>query len=111
MTWDIEVATSGRYEVVLYYTCAKEDVGSRIEMSLRDNKVEGRVREAHDPPLVGAEHDRVPRDGESFVKDFKPLNLGVLSMEKGRGRLTLRAVEVSGKQVMDVRAVLLTLQK
>jgi hypothetical protein len=111
MTWDIDVATSGRYEVVLYYTCAKENVGSRIEVSFRDNKVEGRVTEAHDPPSVGAEHDRVPRDGESFVKDFKPLNLGVLTMEKGRGLLTLRAVEVSGKQVMDVRAVLLTLQK
>jgi hypothetical protein len=53
----------------------------------------------------------VPRDGESFVKDFKSLNLGVLSLEKGRGLLTLRAVEVSGKQVMEVRAVLLTLQK
>jgi hypothetical protein len=32
-------------------------------------------------------------------------------MEKGQGLLALRAVEVSGKQVMDVRAVLLTLQK
>jgi arylsulfatase A-like enzyme len=111
MTWDIEVATSGRYEIVLYYTCAKADVGSRIELSFGDNKVEARVSEAHDPPLVGAEHDRVPRDGESFVKDFKPWNLGVLTLEKGRGLLTLRAVEVAGKQVMDVRAVVLTLQK
>jgi len=53
----------------------------------------------------------VPRDGESFVKDFKPLRLGVMTLEKGRGQLTLRALQVPGKQVMDVRAVVLTLQK
>jgi arylsulfatase A-like enzyme len=111
ITWDIDVATAGRYEVVVYYTCAKENVGSRIEISFKESKLEGRVAEAHDPPLVGAEHDRVPREGESFVKDFKPLRLGVLNLEKGRGQLTLRALQVPGKQVMDVRAVLLTLQK
>jgi len=62
-------------------------------------------------PEVGCGFVVVPRDGESFVKDFKPLNLGVLTLEKGRGLLTLRAVEVSGKQVMEVRAVVLTLRK
>jgi arylsulfatase A-like enzyme len=111
ITWDIDVATTGRYEVLIYYTCAKADVGARVEMSFKDGKLEGRVAEAHDPPLVGAEHDRVPRDGESLVKDFKPLRLGVMPLEKGRGQLTLRALEVPGKQVMDVRAVVLTLQK
>ncbi len=69
------------------------------------------MTEAHDPPLHGAEHDRVPRAGESLVKDFKPLRLGVLSLEKGRGLLTLRALEVPGKKVIDVRAVMLTLQQ
>jgi arylsulfatase A-like enzyme len=111
MTWDIDVATSGRYEVVVYYTCAQENVGARIEISLKESKLEGRVTEAYDPPLVGAEHDRVARDGESYVKDFKPLRLGVLTLAKGRGQLTLRALQILGKSVMDVRAVVLTLQK
>ena len=30
------------------------------------------------------EHDRVPREGESFVKDFRPLRLGVVELSKGR---------------------------
>jgi arylsulfatase A-like enzyme len=110
ITWDIDVATTGRYEVVLHYTCPKDDIGSRIEVGFKDSRLEGAVTEAHDPPLVGAEHDRVPRDGESYVKDFKPLRLGVMTLEKGRGLLTLRALQVAGKQVMDVRAVSLTLQ-
>jgi arylsulfatase A-like enzyme len=111
ITWDIEVATTGRYEVEVYYTCAKEDVGSRIEISFQKSRLEGRVTEAHDPPLVGAKHDRVPREGESYVKDFKPLRLGVLALEKGRAPLTLQALEIPGKQVMDVRGVVLTLEK
>jgi arylsulfatase A-like enzyme len=110
ITWDIDVATAGQYEVVVYYTCPKADVGSRIEISFKDSRLEGLVAEAHDPPLVGAEHDRVPREGESFMKDFKPLRLGRMTLAQGRGVLTLRALTIPGKQVMDVRAVLLTLE-
>jgi arylsulfatase A-like enzyme len=111
ITWDIDVATAGQYEVVAYYTCAQADVGSRIEMSFKENRLEGLVTGAHDPPLVGAEHDRVPRVGESYMKDFKPLRLGLMTLSQGRGALSLRALAIPGKQVMDVRAVLLTLQK
>jgi hypothetical protein len=69
------------------------------------------VSEANDPPLQGAEQDRVPRDSESYVKDFKPMPDGTMTLEKGRGILTLRALEIPGKQVMDVRSIVLTLQK
>lgn len=109
ITWDIDVNTTGKYEVAIHYTCAKENVGARIELSFKDSRLEGKVTEAHDPPLVGAEHDRVPRAGESLVKDFKPLTLGTMTLEKGRGQLTLQAVQVPGKQVMDVRGVSLRL--
>ncbi|MBX6314205.1 MAG: arylsulfatase [Isosphaeraceae bacterium] len=109
ITWDIEVATSGRYEVVLYYTCAAADVGSTLELSFLGRQLRGRVVEAHDPPLRGAEHDRVPRAGESYVKDFRPLRLGVLELPRGRGSLSLRAVEIPGRQVIDLRSVALTL--
>jgi len=109
ITWDVEVATTGRYEAVVYYTCARENVGSTIELSFNDSRIRGKVTGAHDPPLFGAENDRTPRGSESYVKDFKPLRLGVLSLEKGHGQLTLRALDVPGKQVMDVRYVVLTL--
>jgi arylsulfatase A-like enzyme len=111
ITWDINVANSGRYEVDVYYTCTKENVGATIELSFRDSRLPGKVTPAHDPPLRGAENDRVPRAGESFVKDFRPLRLGEITLSRGRGVLTLRALEVPGKQVMDVRAVVLTLVK
>ena len=107
ITWDVEVANSGRYEAVIYYTCPKEDVGSTVELSFGGSRIEGRVTQPHDPPLTGAENDRVGRGSESYVKDFRPLRLGVGQFKKGRGTLTLRAIEVPGRQVMDVRAVTL----
>jgi arylsulfatase A-like enzyme len=109
ITWDIEVVTAGKYEAVVYYTCPAADVGSTVELSFVGGRVEGKVMEANDPPLRGAENDRVPRQGESYVKDFKPMRLGTLELSKGRGLLTLRATSIPGKQVMDVRAVMLTL--
>ena len=109
MTWDIEVANSGNYQAEIYYTCAKENVGSTIELQFNGSRIKKKVTEPHDPPLVGEEFDRVLRGSESYVKNFRPLRLGVLKLEKGRGQLTLRALDVTGKQVMDVRSVMLTL--
>lgn len=103
ITWDVEVLTGGQYEVTIHYTCPQADVGSTIELSCGAGRIEGTVREAHDPPLIGAEHDRVPRRAESYVKDFKPLRLGVIELSPGRCTLTLRARKVSGSQVMEVR--------
>ncbi|MCX6910768.1 MAG: sulfatase-like hydrolase/transferase [Verrucomicrobia bacterium] len=111
ITWDVEVATAGRYEAVVYYTCPKADTGSVIEIGFNGSRIEASVSEAHNPPLRGQEHDRFPREGESLVKDFKPMRLGVMDLKPCRGELTLRALKVSGKTVMDVRLILLTLVK
>ena len=109
ITWDIEVATSGRYEAVVYYTAAAEDVGATLELGFNGSQVQAKVTEPHDPPARGAEHDRVKRQGESYVKDFKPLRLGTFNLTKGRGPLTIRAVEIPGQRVIDLRWVVLTL--
>jgi arylsulfatase A-like enzyme len=111
ITWDIEVAAAGKYEAVIYYTVPAADVGSTVELSFQGNRLEGKILEAHDPPLHGAEHDRAPRADESLVKDFKPLDLGEIELTKARGLLTLRALQVPGKSVMDVRLILLTLKQ
>ena len=73
----------------------------------RQTKVQGQVTDAHDPPQIGAADDRYPRGGESYVKDFEPLTLGTIHLNAGRGTLTLRALDISNSQVMDVRRVML----
>jgi hypothetical protein len=45
------------------------------------------------------------------MKEFRPLNIGTIRLEKGRGLLALRATNIPGASVMDVRQVTLTLKK
>jgi arylsulfatase A-like enzyme len=104
MTWDVEAA-AGRYEAIVHYTCPAADVGSAVELTTGAAKWAGTVTPAHDPPARGAENDRTPRVGESLVKDFRPLSLGVADMPAGRFTLSLRATTVAGRQVAEVRAV------
>jgi hypothetical protein len=109
ITWDIDVHTTGAYEVAIYYTCPPADAGSLIEIRFRDSRLQGRVVPGWDPPLLDKQ-DWVPRRSESYMKDFRALQLGVMHLEKGRGMLTLRALHVPGKQVMEMRCVTLTLK-
>ncbi len=109
ITWDVEVATAGDYRVVLDYTCPLADAGSRIELSFGESKLAGKVEPGWDPPLY-ENQDTLPRPhGESRMKEFRPLELGTLRLPKGRGPLTLRALEVPGGSVMDLRRLTLTL--
>ena len=107
ITWDAEVVAGGTYDVEIYYTCPAADTGSAIELSFGDSRLQGQIVEAHDPPLRGAENDRVGR-GESYVKDFKPLKLGTIRLEKGRGELMLRALKKPGSRVIDFRLMMFT---
>ena len=108
ITWDVEVWNAGTYSADLYYTCPAADVGSTIEFSLGSSKLVGKINVAHDPPLEGAKEDRASRGQESLVKAFRPLRLGSVRLNQGRGTLTLRATEIPGQQVADVRYVILT---
>ncbi|MCM8532743.1 MAG: sulfatase-like hydrolase/transferase, partial [Lentisphaeraceae bacterium] len=106
ITFDAEVAESGEFEVEIYYTCPKDSVGSTFEISCGKNRLEAMITEAHDPPLIGMKEDRVVR-GESYVKDFKRKVIGTIKLDKGPATLTLKALNIPGKQVMDFRLMML----
>ncbi len=111
MTWDIEVNAPGDYDVEVLYTCPLADAGATIQLEFSGAKLTGKVTPGWDPPLY-ANQDTIERPaGESRMKEFRPLNLGVMRLEKGRGLLTLRALEIPGRSAMDVRQVNLTLRK
>ncbi len=105
ITWDVEVPESGDFKVTLYYTCPQEDIGSTFQLNFNESSIRGEISEAHDPPLVGMDEDRVERHN-SYVKDFKPLKLPLMHLEKGTGELTLQALNVPGSQVMDFRLLM-----
>lgn len=106
ITWVAEVGATGTYSVDVYYTCPGSDVGSTIELSFNESRLTAKIQEPHDPPVQGAEHDRVPRQ-ESYVKDFRPMTLGNVHLKKGKGTLKLKAIDVAGSQVMEFRLMML----
>lgn len=109
MVWLLDVHTTGRYEVVIDYTCPESDAGALVELSLGNHRVAGRVSPGWDPPLY-TNQDTLPRPlAESQMKEFRPLKLGEIHLERGQAPLTLKALEIPGKSVMDVRRVTLTL--
>jgi arylsulfatase A-like enzyme len=111
ITWDVAVHTTGDYDVVVYYTCPEADAGSTIELSFNGSKLAGKVTPGWDPPLY-TNQDTIPRSpAESRMKEFRPLQLGTMHLEQGRGPLTLRALEMPGRSVMEVRLVTVTLKR
>ncbi len=110
LVWNVRVQTAGDYRVVIDYTCPVPDAGSLVELSFGDRRLTGRVEPGWDPPLY-TNQDTLPRPpAESQMKEFRPLDLGTIPLESGTGELTLRALEIPGRYVMDVRRLTLTLQ-
>jgi hypothetical protein len=105
--WTIDVLNSGLFDVEVLYTCPKKDVGAEFQLQFGKEHITAKVTEEHDPPARGDDHDRVPRDSESLVKDFKALPAGQIRLEQGRGQLTLQATAIPGSQVMEVRGLIL----
>ena len=108
ISWNADVLESGEYEVELHYTCSLENLGTTVQLVWGDQRLSSEVKEAHDPPLLGAENDRVTRV-ESYVKAFKPLVMGKIRLESGSGELQLRALEIPGEESIEFR--LLTLRR
>ncbi len=120
ITWPVEVGASGLYEVTIHYAVPKGDEGARIHLSYTmpnttlPNGKKGvwssgnvfLIDESHDVPVRGQENDRVQRM-ESYVKNFKPLKMGMIKLKKGKGELKLEATEIPGKTVMEFRLLML----
>lgn len=109
MVWLLEVHTAGRYLAEVDYTCPLPDAGSTVELAFQDARLRGKVEPGWDPPL-NTNQDTLPRPaGESQMKEFRTLRLGEITLPAGQAPLTLRALEIPGKTVMDLRRVTLTL--
>ncbi|MEB2775007.1 arylsulfatase [Algoriphagus sp. D3-2-R+10] len=106
VTWDTEILTSGKYLATVYYTGKESAVGSTLQLRQGQNEVKTSIKEAHDPDFVGVEYDRSPRD-ESYEKNFMPLELGVITLDKGRHPISLKAAEITGQEFIDVRLLVL----
>ncbi|UII76464.1 arylsulfatase [Flagellimonas sp. HMM57] len=102
ITWEVDVLKPGTFEVFLYYSCKPEDVGATIQLKLHKENISTVISEAHDPPLIGIEKDRFPRM-ESFVKYFKEIKMGEITVPKGKDLLCLKTIAMPGDGSIDFR--------
>ncbi|MDG2223485.1 MAG: arylsulfatase [Rubripirellula sp.] len=105
ITWDLEVLSKGKYEVEMYYACPDSSVGTVLELSLGDETIQATIEQANESPLSGMQDDRFKR-AEGYVKDWKPMKLGVIKLQPGPATLTLRASKMTGTEVGDMRLLL-----
>ena len=106
ITWDIKVDSAGEYRATVFYTCPAPNVGARIRLAWGASTTEATVTEAFDPPLWDKSKERVAKS-HYFVKDFKPLDLGLLTLKAGRDQLTLTAPSLVGDRGIDVYSLVL----
>ena len=105
ITWNVDVGAAGAYEAILHYTCAEGDEGVSIRLGIDDgDSVEAVVNEVFDPPLYDKSKERVQKS-HYFVKDFRPLSLGRIQLQKGRGTLRLSASGIRGRGAVDVHSI------
>lgn len=105
ITWDIEVVQAGNYRASVQYTCASGNEGAMVRLSIAGgNPALATVTDIWDPPLYDKSMERVA-ESHYFMKDFKPLGMGTISLPKGPAVLRLDAVKMTGPQVIDVYAV------
>ncbi len=102
ITWKVEVPEDGRFKVTLYYSCREGDEGSILQLSVGESKLHYTVTEAWDPPLRGMEEDLSPRI-ESYVKDWKAVDMGTMDLHKGKAGMSLTALDMPGNSVIDFR--------
>jgi hypothetical protein len=109
--WPIEIDTSGTYEMIFHHTIASANTGSKITVTFNDVPLTTfALEKPFDPPLKGNEHDRVPRQSESLVKDFMPLSIPGLKLKKGRGVLKFQASNIKAGKSADLRGISLILK-
>jgi arylsulfatase A len=102
--WEVEVARPGSYEASLLYVCSARDVGSKVAVEVAGERVEAAVEYVHDPePLPSP--DYVPR-GEVYEKEWATLKVGRLELPAGPTRLRVRALSIPGKEVLELKGVI-----
>ncbi|MDF1753280.1 MAG: arylsulfatase [Verrucomicrobiales bacterium] len=106
ITWDIEVGTAGNYRATVYYTCPTANVGGTVRLEFKNSSIETPVTEVFDPPIWDKAKERVA-ESHYIVKDFKPLEIGVINLESTRDPLTLRCPKLVGGGGIDVYSIVL----
>lgn len=101
--WEIELLSSGKYEILIDYTCSKENKGCEIEFQFNGASLIGTISEAYEPEIIPSP-DRTKRI-ESYDKPFKRISLGEVELKMGAGKASLKCLKMPGNGIIDIKAI------
>ncbi|MBD5781516.1 sulfatase-like hydrolase/transferase [Pelagicoccus sp. NFK12] len=111
ITFDVEVGQAGTYTATILYAAPESAVGTEIILSAGERQTSARIQKAHTPPAYGRERDRVDRsqNGESYVKDFAPLDLGQTYLSTGQTEIKIKTLGIPNTASLEFRMLTLDL--
>ncbi|MBI1900012.1 MAG: sulfatase-like hydrolase/transferase [Planctomycetia bacterium] len=104
--FEIDVSQAGQYEVELRYGCPAADAGSQIRVAAGDAAIETKVTAAEAPAIARA-HREAEGHKRYVNREWGTLKTGRLRLAAGPDRLTIEALSMPGKQVMDFKEIVL----
>ncbi len=103
--FSVELNEGGTFHAIVYYTCRESDVGATLRLTeLGGDSTEAKVTRAFDPPFYDNSKERT-KNSHYIVKDFIPLELGILELKRGVQLLQLSAPEIPGEEAIDVHSI------
>lgn len=103
ITFELDVAREGAFEVSVRYACPQADAGARMLLSIGDVRREARVPPG-DAPTIPLPH----RDGgkSTYVdRRWAVMQFGRYHLAPGATQLTLQALDKPGSQVLEFKGV------
>ncbi len=102
--WETDVVKAGRFEVSLKYACYDDAVGTKLRVTVEGDSVVGVIKKSHEPKPM-QRPSRISK--KRFVQTFIVGKLGEIILKPGRTRITIEAVQKTGKGICDVHSLIL----
>ena len=103
----IDVVEAGSYEVSIQYACDMTSVGSVFQLIAGENSLDIEIEE----PWVSAPHPAAEQGAKEpgwyLSREWKEWEAGTLALEKGKHLLQLRVKSKTGKEMADIKSVML----
>ena len=104
ISFPIEVATSGTYEVTIVYACPSADAGSKVRARAGDATTNGTQVSAAAAPHLPLKHR--DKGKQNYIdRTWGQLKLGTLVLKTGKQDLQIEAVEKKGGQILELKQV------
>lgn len=103
--WDIALEEAQHLEFSLKYTCPDRDTGSSILLSGANQEIRSLLDQSYSPQMVPSP-DRVERQ-EVYEQTWAIKKLGSLRLPPGNHQIRLRAENIPGRQVAEIKSLIL----